>query len=314
MYLTWTVYFCRLFKFPSKTTRSGAFERWFRSIHRKSVDDDISQLQPPTVNDCVCSAHFIDGAPSEACPDPVLFENCLDRPVTIRDQVESVIDDLTSEIAKHVQLQLVNNVPIAVLNHAELVQLGSGAPIQLGDPVFVSGLASNAASSSSSSSSSQTAPAAAAAVSKQSPVVSQVTKSAKECQKTATVLHSSAGQVSASLSEANPAAVSHILTRSSSASRRTIRKTDPTVNTLIARTRVSSTSALTGGSTAPLCKRGSHVRGRSGACNIGSTGRSCFVVSCFNSDYRLQRWRSERCSIHGAFRGDPPCDCPPPFR
>ena len=242
--------------------------------------------------------------------------------MTIRDQVESVIDDLTSEIAKHVQLQLVNNVPIAVLNHAELVQLGSGAPIQLGDPVFVSGLAPNASSllsspsssSSSSSSSSQAAPAAAAAVSKQSPVVSQVTKSAKECQKTATVLHSSAGQVSASLSEANPAAVSHILTRSSSASLRTIRKTDPTVNSLIARTRVSSTSALTGGSTAPVCKRGSHVRGRSGACNIGSTGRSCFVVSCFNSDYRLQRWRSERCSIHGAFRGDPPCDCPPPFR
>ena len=271
-------------------------------------------MQPPTVNDYVCSAHFIDGAPSEACPDPVLFEKCLDQPVTIRDQVESVIDDLTSEIAKHVQLQLVNNVPIAVLNHAELVQLGSGAPIQLGDPVFVSGLASNAASSSSSSSSSQTAPAAAAAVSKQSPVVSQVTKSAKECQKTATILHSSAGPVSASLSEANPAAVSRILTRSSSASLRTIRKTDPTVNTLIARTRVSSTSALTGGSTAPVCKRGSHVRGRSGACNIGSTGRSCFVVSCFNSDYRLQRWRSERCSIHGAFRGDPPCDCPPPFR
>ena len=46
----------------------------------------------------------------------------------------------------------------------------------------------------------------------------------------------------------------------------------------------------------------------------GSKNRRCYVVHCYNSDYRLLRWKGERCSIHGVFRGDPPCDCSPPFR
>lgn len=39
---------------------------------------------------------------------------------------------------------------------------------------------------------------------------------------------------------------------------------------------------------------------------------NCAVVSCTNSTYRLNKWKSEHCSIHGKIHKE--CECQPPFR
>ncbi|CAG2201965.1 unnamed protein product [Mytilus edulis] len=41
--------------------------------------------------------------------------------------------------------------------------------------------------------------------------------------------------------------------------------------------------------------------------------RSCSVISCSNSWYKIEKWMQEQCEIHNCNKGTRSCDCSPPF-
>ncbi|XP_052079435.1 uncharacterized protein LOC127717711 [Mytilus californianus] len=42
--------------------------------------------------------------------------------------------------------------------------------------------------------------------------------------------------------------------------------------------------------------------------------RSCSVISCSNSWYKIEKWMQEQCEIHKCNKGTGSCDCSPPFQ